>query len=417
MAKKGEEPPMTSYLTIDQADVAGKRVLLRLDLNVPMEDGRVTDTTRIDRIIPSLLELKEKGAKIIILSHFGRPKEDRDPAMSLAPLAQAMSERLGFAVAFAEDCIGAKAEGAAVAMQAGDILLLENTRYHKGEEKNDSAFADALAKLGDLYINDAFSCAHRAHASTEGLAHRLPSFAGRAMQGELEALSRVLEKPTRPVAAIVGGAKISTKLDLLGNLIRKVDKLIIGGGMANTFLAANGVDVGKSLCERDLLVQASKIMAEAKSVGCEIVLPIDAVAATQFASHAPHRVCDIHDIKADEMMLDMGPSSIANVNNVISLCKTLLWNGPFGAFEIIPFDWGTVAVARHAAGLTKAGQLITVAGGGDTVSALNQAGAAESFTYISTAGGAFLEWLEGKTLPGVAALALSVDTNKQKMVR
>ena len=377
-----------SFKTLDTADVAGKRALLRLDLNVPMENGRVTDATRIDRALPTVRELAAKGARTIILSHFGRPKNGPDVENSLRPIAAALASHLGAPVAFASDCVGAPAADAIAAMKNGDVLLLENTRFHKGEEKNDPAFVAELAKLGDIYVNDAFSAAHRAHASTEGVAHKMPAYAGRNMQAELEALTAALEKPKRPVAAVVGGAKISSKLDLLGNLSRKVDFLIIGGGMANTFLAARGKAVGKSLCERDLLDTARKIIDEAAAAKCQIVLPVDVVVAREFKAHAPSRVVDVDHVGDDEMILDAGP----------------VWNGPFGAFEMQPFDAGTNAVARAAAALTDAGELLTVAGGGDTVSALNQAGVAQRFTYISTAGGAFLEWLEGKSLPGVEAL-------------
>ncbi len=393
-----------SFKTLDTAEVAGKRVLLRLDLNVPVENGRVSDATRIDRALPTVRELAAKGAKTIILSHFGRPKNGPDVENSLRPIAAALASHFGAPVAFASDCIGAPAAGAIAAMKNGDVLLLENTRFHKGEEKNDPAFVAELVKLGDIYVNDAFSAAHRAHASTEGVAHKLPAYAGRNMQAELEALTAALEQPKRPVAAVVGGAKISSKLDLLGNLSRKVDFLIIGGGMANTFLAAGGKAIGKSLCERDLLDTARKIIDEAAAAKCRIVLPVDVVVATEFKAHAPSRVVDVDHVGADEMILDAGPKSVVEIEKLLGGIKTLVWNGPFGAFEMQPFDAGTNAVARAAANLTDAGKLLTVAGGGDTVSALNQAGVAQRFTYISTAGGAFLEWLEGKALPGVEAL-------------
>ena len=393
-----------SFRTLDEAPVKGKRVLLRLDLNVPMEAGRVTDATRIDRALPSLRDLVQKGARVIILSHFGRPKNGPDRENSLEPVAGALAAHLGAPVAFAADCIGDVAAAAVARPADGQVLLLENTRFHKGEEKNDPAFIAELAKLGDIYVNDAFSAAHRAHASTEGLAHKLPAYAGRGMQAELEALSVALEKPERPVAAVVGGAKVSSKLELLGNLTKKVDFLIIGGGMANTFLAAEGKAVGKSLCEKDLLDTARKIVEEARASKCEIVLPVDAVVAREFKAHAESRVVSVDHVGADDMMLDIGPKSVARIEALLKASRTLVWNGPFGAFELEPFDAGTNAVARVAAALTDEGKLCTVAGGGDTVSALNQAGVGEHFTYISTAGGAFLEWLEGKKLPGVEAL-------------
>ena len=391
-----------SFRTLDEAPVKGKRVLLRL--NVPMEAGRVTDATRIDRALPSLRDLVQKGARVIILSHFGRPKNGPDRENSLEPVAGALAAHLGAPVAFAADCIGDVAAAAVARLADGQVLLLENTRFHKGEEKNDPAFIAELAKLGDIYVNDAFSAAHRAHASTEGLAHKLPAYAGRGMQAELEALSVALEKPERPVAAVVGGAKVSSKLELLGNLTKKVDFLIIGGGMANTFLAAEGKAVGKSLCEKDLLDTARKIVEEARASKCEIVLPVDAVVAREFKAHAESRVVSVDHVGADDMMLDIGPKSVARIEALLKASRTLVWNGPFGAFELEPFDAGTNAVARVAAALTDEGKLCTVAGGGDTVSALNQAGVGEHFTYISTAGGAFLEWLEGKKLPGVEAL-------------
>jgi len=394
---------MSSFRTLDQADVRGKRVLVRVDLNVPVEDGKVADTTRIERVAPTIREIADKGGKVILLSHFGRPK-GFDPTQSLKPLVPAIAEVLKRPVAFAEDCIGPTARAAVDAMRPGDILCLENARFHKGEEKNDPEFAAELAALGDLFVSDGFSVAHRAHASVEGIARKLPSYAGRTMQAELEALTRVLETPTRPVAAIVGGAKISTKLDLLGNLLSKVDALVIGGGMANTFLAALGHGVGKSLCEHDLLPTAREIMTTAKDKGREIVLPADAVVAKKFEANAPSRVVGLDEVGPDEMILDIGPRSIEHVCSVLARVKTLVWNGPFGAFELEPFDTGTVEVAEAAAELTTAGKLISVAGGGDTVSALNGAGVTDRFTYVSTAGGAFLEWLEGKALPGVEVL-------------
>jgi phosphoglycerate kinase len=394
---------MSSFRTLDQADVKGKRVLVRVDLNVPVEEGKVADTTRIERVAPTIREIADKGGKVILISHFGRPK-GFDPSQSLEPFAPAIAEVLKRPVAFAEDCIGPKAHTAIDAMRPGDILCLENTRFHKGEEKNDPAFVAELAALGDIFVSDGFSVAHRAHASVEGIAHKLPSYAGRTMQDELEALTKVLETPTRPLAAIVGGAKVSTKLDLLGNLLSKVDVLVIGGGMANTFLAALGHGVGKSLCEHDLLPTARGIMATAKDKGREIVLPIDVVVAKTFAANVPSHVAALDAVGADEMILDIGPRSIGHVCSVLARVRTLVWNGPFGAFELEPFDTGTVEVAEAAAELTTAGKLISVAGGGDTVSALNGAGVTDRLTYVSTAGGAFLEWLEGKALPGVEVL-------------
>ena len=395
---------MTSFKALDQAEVSGKRVLVRVDLNVPMENGKVTDATRIDRILPTLRNIAERGGKVILLAHFGRPKGGPDADNSLRSVAGALAQHLGQPVAFATDCIGPQAAEAIAKMNNGDVLLLENTRFHKGEEKNDPALAADMAKLGDIYVNDAFSSAHRAHASTEGIARLLPAFAGFTMQAELEALGKALEHPQKPVAAVVGGAKVSSKLDLLGNLVKKVDLLIIGGGMANTFLAALGTSVGKSLCEHDLVGTAKEIMAKAKAAGCEIVLPVDGVLAKEFKAHASHRVASVADIAADEMMLDIGPKSVAHVIEKLKIAHTLVWNGPFGAFEMAPFDHGTLKVAREAARLTKTGTLTSVAGGGDTVAALNHAGVADDFTYVSTAGGAFLEWLEGKALPGVEAL-------------
>jgi phosphoglycerate kinase len=395
---------MTSlYRTLEDVDVRGKRVLVRVDLNVPVENGKVADTTRIERVAPTIREIADKGGKVILLSHFGRPK-GFDPTQSLKLFAPAIAGVLQRPVAFAEDCIGDKARYAIDAMNPGDILCLENTRFHAGEETNDPAFVAQLAALGDIFVNDAFSVAHRAHASVEGLGRKLPTYAGRTMQDELEALTRVLEMPTRPLAAIVGGAKVSTKLDLLGNLLAKVDVLVIGGGMANTFLAALGHAVGKSLCEHDLLPTAREIMAIAKAKGREIVLPVDAVVAKTFTANAPSRVTVVERVAPDEMILDIGPRSVEHVCSVLARTKTLVWNGPFGAFELEPFDTGTVEVAEAVAELTAAGKLVSVGGGGDTVAALNAAGVTERFTYVSTAGGAFLEWLEGKVLPGVEVL-------------
>src|SRR6266540_2355140 len=396
---------MPSFRTLDDVDVKNKRVLLRVDLNVPMENGKVADATRIERVATTINEIADKGGKVILLSHLGRPKGP-DPKHSLTPVAMTVASVTGRPVAFAEDCVGEKAQAGVNAMRPGDILCLENTRFHNGEEKNDPAFVAALAKLGDTWVNDAFSAAHRAHASTEGLGHTLPAYAGRTMQAELDALARALEAPQRPVAAIVGGAKISTKLDLLGNLIAKVDVLIIGGAMANTFLAAQGKKVGKSLCEHDLVGTARDVLAKAKSRNCEIVLPVDAVVAQKFEANAPSRVVSVDDVGDADMILDIGPRSIEQVVSVLARVKTLVWNGPFGAFEMEPFDTGTVEVAEAAAELTASGKLVSVAGGGDTVAALNAAGVAERFSYVSTAGGAFLEWLEGKSLPGVEALRI-----------
>ena len=394
---------VSKFRTIDEVELRDKRVLLRLDLNVPTENGQVTDATRLERVAPTILEIADKGGKVILLSHFGRPKGP-DPKDSLRPVAAKLSEVIGRPVTFVDDCIGQRAEAIVKAMKPGDIVCLENTRFHSGEEKNDPAFAEQIAQLGDIYVNDAFSAAHRAHASTEGLAHKLPAYAGRAMQAELEALSKALENPQRPVVAIVGGAKISTKLDLLGNLLKKVEVLIIGGAMANTFLLAQGKPVGKSLVERDLIPTAQDILARAKAEKHEIVLPVDVVVARKFEANAPSRVVGIMDVADDEMILDIGPKSIEQVASVLARSKTLVWNGPFGAFEMEPFDIGTVEAAEAAAELTQAGKLVSVAGGGDTVAALNIAHAADRFTYVSTAGGAFLEWMEGKPLPGVDAL-------------
>ncbi len=395
---------MSTFKTIDDLDVAGKRVLVRADLNVPMADGKPTDTTRIDRSVQTIKDLADRGAKVIMLSHFGRPKGQVVPEMSLKPVADAMAAALGRDVAFASDTIGASAKAVTGAMNDGDVAMLENVRFHAEETDNDDGFASALAEMGDFYVNDAFSTAHRAHASTEALARKLPAAAGRLMQAELEALGGALGTPQKPVAAVVGGAKVSTKMEVLGNLSQKVDMIIIGGGMANTFLFANGHDVGASLCEKDMADDAKKIVADAAANGCEIVLPTDVVVAKEFAAGAENQVVGIDAIPDDMMALDIGPDSIADVEKRLEGCKTLVWNGPFGAFEIEPFDKGTNAAAQAAARLTKAGNLLSVAGGGDTVAALAHAGASDDFSYISTAGGAFLEWIEGKTLPGVAAL-------------
>jgi phosphoglycerate kinase len=396
--------PKATFKTIDSIDVAGKRVLVRVDLNVPMKNGAVTDATRIERAAPTLAELAAKGAKVIVLSHFGRPDGKRVPEMSLKPLVGPLSKALAKPVAFAEDCIGPLAEEAVRALKPGEVLLLENLRFHKEEEKNDRGFVDKLSVLGDVYVNDAFSAAHRAHASTEGLAHLLPAAAGRLMQAELEALDKALGNPKRPVCAVVGGAKVSTKLDLLGNLVGKVGKLIIGGGMANTFLQAQGINVGKSLSEKDLGATAREIMEKAKAANCEILLPVDVVVAGEFKAGAPSEVVDAKACPDDKMILDVGPRSIQIYAKQVAKCATLVWNGPLGAFEIKPFDNGTVTLARTVAEQTGAKKLLSVAGGGDTVAALAAAGVEEKFSYVSTAGGAFLEWMEGKTLPGVAAL-------------
>jgi phosphoglycerate kinase len=396
---------MPSLRTLDQADVEGKRVLVRVDLNVPVENGKVTDATRIERAAPTIADIAGRGGKVILMSHFGRPK-GRDLKDSLEPLVPAIAQALGRPVAFAQDCIGEKARSAVNAMRPGDVLCLENTRFHKGEERNDPDFVAQLAELGDIFVNDAFSASHRAHASVEGLGHALPAYAGRALQEELEALTKVLETPARPLAAIVGGAKISTKLDLLGNLIAKVDTLMIGGGMANTFLAALGKPVGKSLCEHELLASARNILARAEAEGREIVLPVDVVVARKLEANAPSRLVTVERVEPADMILDIGRRSIEHVCSVLARARTLVWNGPFGAFETEPFDNGTVEVAEAAAELSSAGKLVTIAGGGDTVAALNAAGVAERFTYVSTAGGAFLEWLEGKALPGVEILKM-----------
>jgi phosphoglycerate kinase len=392
-----------SFRSLDDADVKGKRVLLRVDLNVPMHDGEVADVSRIKRNAPTITEIADRGGKVVLLSHYGRPKGP-DPEESLRPVVAAVALIIKRPIAFAEDCVGPIAEKAVAALKPGGILCLENTRFHRGEEKNDRAFAAQLAQLGDIYVDDAFSVAHRAHASVEAIAHLLPAYAGRAMQEELEALEKALHSPDRPVAAIVGGAKISTKLDLLGNLITKVETLIIGGGMANTFLAAQGKPIGKSLCESDLIPTARDILAKAKSLHREIVLPLDAVVAQKFAAHVPSRVVAVDDVGAADMILDIGPRSIEQAVSVLARSKTLVWNGPFGAFEIEPFDNGTIEVAEAAAELTTDRRLVSIAGGGDTMAALNAAGVTGRLTYVSTAGGAFLEWLEGKTLPGVEVL-------------
>lgn len=399
---------MTRFKTIDDLDVAGKRVLVRADLNVPMKDGEVADATRITRTVPTLVELADKGARVIVMSHLGRPKGRVVDSLTLRPVAAALGAALdGREVAFAADCVGPDASTVAAAMADGDIVMLENLRFHAGEEGNDPAFAKELAALGDVYVNDAFSCAHRAHASTEGIARLLPAAAGRLMQAELEALAGALESPRHPVAAVVGGAKISTKMDALGHLVDKTDLLIIGGAMANTFLLARGVNVGRSLCEHDMTESARAIMAAAARAGCDIALPVDAVVAREFAEGAESETVPVDAIPPDAMILDLGPASVGDLVHRLEGCRTLVWNGPLGAFEVSPFDAGTTALARAVARLTKEGRLLSVAGGGDTVAALAKAGVGDGFTYVSTAGGAFLEWLEGKVLPGVAALRVA----------
>jgi phosphoglycerate kinase len=394
-----------TFRNLDDVDVKGKRVLLRVDLNVPMENGRVTDATRLERVAPTITEISAKGGKVILLAHFGRPK-GRDPKESLKPVAAELSQVIGKPVAFADECVGEVAQKAVAAMKDGDILCLENTRFHKEEEKNDPAFVAELAKLGDVWVNDAFSAAHRAHASTEGLGHKLPAYAGRTMQTELDALGKALEHPTKPVIAIIGGAKVSTKIDLLENLVRKVDALVIGGGMANTFLHAQGVGIGKSLAEKDLAATALRIIGKAEAANCAIILPVDAVVAFKFEANTPSQAYGLDAIPPDGMILDVGPQSTARIRAAIDDAATLVWNGPLGAFELPPFDKGTMVAAKHTAERTKAKKLISVAGGGDTVAALNQAGVASDFTYVSTAGGAFLEWMEGKPLPGVEILKI-----------
>ena len=396
---------MTAFATLDDIKVSGRRVLVRADLNVPMKDGKVSDATRIERLAPTIRELADKGAKVVVLSHFGRPKGKREPSMSLAPLAPALGKALGKSVLSVDECVGPKAEAAVNALKDGEVVLLENLRFHPEEEANDAGFAKALATLGDIYVNDAFSCAHRAHASTEAIARLLPSAAGRLMQAELEALHKALESPQRPLAAVVGGAKVSTKLELLGNLINRVDVLVIGGGMANTFLHAKGIAIGRSLSERDMADTARRIMEQAEAAKKRIVLPIDAVVAPAITAGDAARTVPIGRVPEDQMILDVGPKSIEDTITALQGCRTLVWNGPLGAFEHPPFDKGTVAVAKAAARMTKAGTLLSVAGGGDTVAALAQAGVEDQFSYVSAAGGAFLEWLEGKELPGVAALA------------
>jgi len=397
---------MAAYRTMDDmGDIAGKRVLVREDLNVPTADGRVTDDTRMRATLPTITELADRGAIVLVLAHFGRPKGQVHPTMSLALLTRSYSAVLGREVRFVPDCQGEVAISAVEGMNPGEIAILENTRFHPGEETNDPALVAGMAALGDYYVNDAFSAAHRAHASTEGLAHALPAFAGRQMEAELNALDKALGEPEHPVAAVVGGAKVSSKLEVLRHLVEKVDHLIIGGGMANTFLAARGVDVGKSLCEHDLTGTAEEILDAADKANCTVHLPYDVVVSKQFAPNPPTRTVNVHEVAADEMILDVGPAAVEALADVLKNCRTLVWNGPMGAFETPPFDTATVALARTAAALTKDGSLVSVAGGGDTVAALNHAGVAGDFTFVSTAGGAFLEWMEGKVLPGVAALS------------
>jgi phosphoglycerate kinase len=395
---------MAAFRTLDDlSDVTGKRALVRVDLNVPMQDGKVSDDTRLRATLPTVTELADKGAVVLLLAHFGRPKGEARADMSLRQVVKAYAEVLGRPVGFVGDCTDA---AAVAGLDPASVVILENTRFHPGEEKNDRELAEKMAKLGDVYVNDAFSAAHRAHASTEGLAHLLPAYAGRAMEAELKALEKALGAPDRPVAAVVGGAKVSTKLDVLKNLVARVDHLIIGGGMANTFLAARGVDVGKSLCEHDLTGTADEILDAADRANCTVHLPYDVVVAKEFAPNPPSmRTCNVHEVTADEMILDVGPAAVEALADALKTCSTLVWNGPLGAFETPPFDQATVALARTAAALTQEGSLVSVAGGGDTVAALNHAGVADDFTFVSTAGGAFLEWMEGKELPGVKALA------------
>lgn len=398
---------MTTFRTLDDLkDVRGKVALVRVDLNLPMQDGRVTDDTRVRAAAPTLLELADAGAKVLLLAHFGRPKGERVSTQSLSMVVETVRNVLGREVMFIPEIAGPVVAQAVGILGEGGIGILENTRFWKGEEKNDPDLAKAIAANADFFVNDAFSAAHRAHVTTEGLAHVLPAYAGRAMQAELEALEKALGKPEKPVAAVVGGAKVSSKLDVLKHLVTKVDHLIIGGGMANTFLAARGVDVGKSLCEHDLASTAEEILTAADAAGCTVHLPYDVVVAKEFAPNPPSlRICNVHEVAADEMILDIGPAATEALADVLKTCRTLVWNGPLGAFETPPFDTATVSLARTAAALTGEGSLVSVAGGGDTVAALNQAGVADQFSYVSTAGGAFLEWMEGKDLPGVLALS------------
>ena len=397
---------MSTFKKLDDlGDVSGKVALVRVDLNLPMQDGAVTDDTRVRAAAPTILELSAKGAKVLLLAHFGRPKGERVSTMSLSMVVDCLQQVLGKEVMFVPEIAGPVVAQSVGILRPGDIAVLENTRFWKGEEKNDPELVKAIAANGDFYVNDAFSAAHRAHASTEGLAHVLPAYAGRSMQAELEALEKALGKPVKPVAAVVGGAKVSSKLDVLKHLVTKVDHLIIGGGMANTFLAARGVDVGKSLCEHDLTATAEEILDNAEKSGCTVHLPYDVVVSKEFAANPPSlRTCNVHEVAADEMILDVGPQAVEALGDALKTCRTLVWNGPLGAFEMAPFDTATVALAKIAAALTKEGSLVSVAGGGDTVAALYHAGVAEDFSYVSTAGGAFLEWMEGKELPGVVAL-------------
>ena len=398
---------MTAFKTLDDiGDVTGKRVLVRVDLNVPMIEGAVSDTTRLDAAVPTIAELADAGAIVLLLSHFGRPKGAKNPTQSLSLIVGPLEAALGRPIMYIPECVGEGALAGIAVLAAGDIAVLENTRFNPGEETNDPAFVAGLAEVGDIYVNDAFSAAHRAHGSTEGIAHKLPSYAGRAMEAELKALDAALGNPAHPVAAVVGGAKVSSKIDVLRHLVSKVDHLIIGGGMANTFLAARGVDVGKSLCEHDLVDTANAIFDAADAAGCTIHLPYDVVVSKQFAPNPPTRTVNVHEVAADEMILDVGPAATEALADVLKNCRTLVWNGPLGAFETPPFDAATVALAKTAAALTREGSLISVAGGGDTVAALNHAGVEADFTFVSTAGGAFLEWMEGKVLPGVDALRI-----------
>lgn len=397
---------MTTFRTLeDLGEVRGKRALVRVDFNVPMDEARVTDDTRLRAALPTIQALSDMGAKVLLLAHFGRPEGKPDPEMSLALVTDELERLLGGEVLFVPECVGEEAATMIGTMAPGDVAILENTRFHSGETENDPELADAMARLGDFYVNDAFSAAHRAHVSTVGLAERLPAYAGRAMQAELEALEKALGDPEHPVAAVVGGAKVSTKLGVLEHLVGRVDHLIIGGGMANTFLAERGVDVGQSLCEQDLVLTVKEIMTAADRDGCTVHLPYDVVVAKEFKPHPDHRICNVHDIRHDEMILDIGPAAVEALADVLKTCRTLVWNGPLGAFETPPFEEATVVLAKTAAALTREGSLVSVAGGGDTVAALNQAGAVDDFTFVSTAGGAFLEWIEGKELQGVAALA------------
>lgn len=403
---------LANIKTIDGVDVAGKRVLVRADLNVPVDDGAVADATRIERVLPTIKSLTKAGAKVVLMSHFGRPKGERSPETSLKPVAAKLAELLRTDVQFFDDCVGPEIEAGVASLKDGDVALLENLRYHAGETKNDIGFAKQLAALGDVYVDDAFSCAHRAHASVEAIAHLMPAYAGMAMMAEINALSAALEDPKRPVMAVVGGAKVSTKIEVLTNLAQRMDMIVVGGGMANTFLFADGVDVGKSLCEPDFVQTVKEIAEKAKISGCAIVLPVDVVVADSLAEGVETSVCGVDEIPPDTLALDQGPASVAMLKDKLKEAQTILWNGPLGAFEITPFGTATFALAQAAADRSKAGTLVSVAGGGDTVRALNMAGAADKFTYISTAGGAFLEWLAGKQLPGVVVLA--GDTNPKQ---